>query len=82
MNRLLIIDLSVHHNFSSPYIRYIYECYFVNQQDQKIVNDVIPFMNSLQLDMAEVDRLKLLILLQSGIYYLNRLFTFIHINLS
>nr|XP_027204393.1 retinoic acid receptor RXR-gamma-A-like [Dermatophagoides pteronyssinus] len=65
LNRLLIIDLSVHHNFSSPYIRYIYECYFVNQQDQKIVNDVIPFINSLQLDMAEVDRLKLLILLQS-----------------
>ncbi|KAH7643514.1 hypothetical protein HUG17_5876 [Dermatophagoides farinae] len=65
LNRLLIIDLSVYRSFSSPYIRYIYECYFVNQQDQNIVNEVIHFISSLQLDLADLDKLKLLILLQS-----------------
>lgn len=73
LNRLLIIDLSVYRSFSSPYIRYIYECYFVNQQDQNIVNEVIHFISSLQLDLADLDKLKLLILLQSGTIFIDLL---------
>lgn len=67
LNKLLIIDLAVCQNFSSPYVRYIYEGYFVHQQDQNKVNEVIQFITSLRLDDADLNKLKLLILLQSGI---------------
>ncbi|KPM02489.1 hypothetical protein QR98_0009030, partial [Sarcoptes scabiei] len=65
LNKLLIIDLSVCKTISLPYFQYIYECFFVQPNDQNKINELIGFIHSFRLDHFDLNQLKLLVLLQA-----------------
>lgn len=65
LNKLLIIDLWSRKELAFPYVKYIFECYFANQEERGRVHELIEFIESLQLSESELNIVKLLVLLQS-----------------
>lgn len=66
LNKMLILDLSSRHELFTPYVRYIFEHYFASLEEQSKVNEIIHFVGSLNLDVADVEAVKLLALLHAG----------------
>jgi len=66
LSRVLLIDVATYSELSSPYVRYIFENYFANQEEHNQVKEAIRFIESLELDRSQASQVKLLVLLQSG----------------
>ncbi len=75
LTRLLLIDLAtVPELAASPYVRYIFETYFINSsfssngitEETCQVTEAVRFIEALALDRTQAAQLKMLVLLQSG----------------
>ena len=66
LNRLLMLDLATYPELTSPYVRYIFENYFANHEEQSQVSEALRYIESLRLDRDQLNQVKLLALLQSG----------------
>ena len=66
MNRVLILDLATLPELASPYVRYIFENYFANPEESQQINEILHYIESLNLDRNQLSQVKLLVLLQSG----------------
>ena len=74
LTRLLLIDLAtVPELAASPYVRYIFETYFINSSSSNgiteetcQVTEAVRFIEALALDRTQAAQLKMLVLLQSG----------------
>ena len=67
LHRVMMIDLATQPELSSsPYVRFIFDNYFVNYDSQNQVSHILQCIEALKLDHEEASQLKLLLLLQSG----------------